>query len=108
MINNRNCFGVNFGYNGEIPLPTIRIPNDFSSTLKQFELGNSYKCYFVFVGGKYVENMKDIVDIVDDIAMQFNGIKPIAMFVMGKFNSFQIENFSSHGQELTKVLTETF
>ena len=103
MINNQNCFAVNFGYNGEIPIPSFSLTTDIKQNLKQFEFEKTYKCFFVFVGGKYVEEMKTIVDIVEDISEQFHGIKPIAMFVWGKFSSWKINNFSSYGQDLTKV-----
>ena len=94
---------VNFGYDGEIPFQTISLPNHYNQNFDQYEFEKSYNCYFVFVGGKYVEDLKVIVDIVEDITHHFHGIKPIAMFVMGKFNSFEINNFSSHGEDLTKV-----
>ena len=71
--------------------------------MKQFEFDKSLKCFFVYVGGTNIEDMKTIVDIVEDISEQFYGIKPIAMFVMGKVSSLEINNFSSHGQDLTKV-----
>ena len=99
MINNQNCFAVNFGYNGEIPLPTISFSKRFS---QKFE--NSYKCFFVFVGGKYIEKMITVVDTVGDISHQFHGIKPIAIFVKGPLRNQEINNFSSHVPELTKVL----
>ena len=103
MINNQNCFGANFGYNGEVPIPMINLKIDIEHNLKQYEFGKSYKCFFVFVGGDYFENMEAIVDIVEDISEQFHGIKPVAMFVIGKFNTLQINKFSSYGQELIKV-----
>ena len=103
-VKTQNCFGVRLGYYGEIPIPSYSLQIDIRPNLIPFEYKNAYKCYFVFVGGKkYVENMKTIVDIVGDITEQFYGIKPIAMFVLGKLSSFETYNFSSHGQDLTKV-----
>ena len=103
MINTQNCFAVNFGFSGEIPLPTISLQIDKRLQLKQYGFKNSYNCFFVFVGGRYVEDMKTIVDVVMDISDQFHGMKPITMFVMGQFDSLEINSFSSHGQDLIKV-----
>ena len=102
-VNSQNCFGVNLGYHGEIPIPSFSLQIDIRPNLTPYELEKTHKCYFVFVGGKYVDDMKTIVDIVEDISEQFHGIKPIAMFVLGKFSSLEINNFSYHGQDLTKV-----
>ena len=103
MINNQNCFAVNFGYNGEIPIPAYSISIKTRSNLKQYNFENSKTCFFAFVGGKYVKNMKTIVAIVENITEQFHGIEPIAMFVIGKFNTWGIKDFSSIGKKLTKV-----
>ena len=106
MINNQNCFAANFGYNGEVSIPTISLAI-IRQNMTQHELKDSYKCFFIFVGGKYVEEMKIILDRVKEITDQFHGIKPIAMFVIGKFNAFEIGSFSSHSLELTKVICLT-
>ena len=103
MIDNQNCFALNLGFNLETPIPSISIPLDNRQNLKHYDFDNSYTCYFVFVGGKYIEDMKAIVDVVENITQQFHGITPIAMFVLGKLSTFKIDNLSSHGQHLTKV-----
>ena len=103
VINTQNCFAVNLGFRGEIPLPTISLQIDIRQQLKHYEFEKSFNCFIVFVGGRYVEDMKIIVDIVENISEQLHGMKPSAMFVMGRFNSFEISNFSSQGQELIKV-----
>ena len=97
---------MNFGYNGEIPIPIISLAI-IRQNMTQYELEDSYKCFFVFVGGKYVKEMKTILDTAKEITEQFHGIKPIAMFVIGKFNAFEIRSFSSHSLELTKVICLT-
>ena len=102
-VNSQNCFVVNFGYNGKIPIPSFSLPIDIRQNLTPYEFDKIHKCYFVFVGGKYVDNMQTIVDIVEDISEQIYGRKPIAMFVLGKFSSWEINNFTSHGRDLTKV-----
>ena len=52
--------------------------------------------------------MKTIVDIVEDISEQFHGIKPVAMVIMGSFNTEETRDFSSYGQERTKVELTSF
>ena len=104
MINHQNCFGINFGYNGEMPIPTINLKIDNSQDLKKYDFETSYTCYFVFVDGKHVEEMITIVDIVEYISEQFHGIKPIAMLVIGKFTTLKISEFSQIGKEITKVV----
>ena len=103
MINNQNCFALNFGYNGEIPIRTVSFQIAVQQKLEHHEFEKSYKCFFVFVGGKYVETMKTVVDKVEDISKQFHGIHPIAMFVMGKFSSLEIKKLSHIGHKFTKV-----
>ena len=104
FINNKNCFAVNFGYNGEIPMPTISLPIKINQEdLKHYYFEKSYTCYFIFVGGKFVDDMKEIVDTVEDITEQFHGMMPMAMFVMGKISSFEKDNYSQNGNQVTKV-----
>ena len=71
--------------------------------MKQYEFKNSYTCFFVFVGGKYVQEIATVVDRVEDISKQFHGIKPVAIIVIGKFGTWETNNLSSYGQNLTKV-----
>ena len=103
LINNQNCFAANFGYKGELPLPAINLPIITNENLKKHEFEGSHHCFFAFVGGNYVQDMETIVESVKVISGHLHGIKPVAMFVMGKFNSIEIEKFSFHGQEFTKV-----
>ena len=104
MINNQNCFVVNFGNNGEIPLTTLSFQLDIKQNLKQLNFENSNTCYFVIVSGKYVEDMKTVVDIVEEIIKHFHGVKPIAMFILGKFNTIGTIDISSFGNQLPKVV----
>ena len=56
-----------------------------------------YKCFYVFVGGKFVNDMDILMEFVEDISKnQFHGTRPIAMFVIGKFDTFEINKFSPH------------
>ena len=103
MVNNQNCFAVNFGYSEEISFPAVSLPLDSSQNLKQYNLENSYKCYFVFLGGKYAQDMKSVVDIVEDITEHFHGVKPVSMFLMGRFSTALIHDLSFYKQEITKV-----
>ena len=103
-INNQNCFAINFGFNEEIPLPTL----SFSSQVHQqidnfFNFGKDYKCYYIFVGGKYLQEMKTVMNVVEGITDQFHGIKPKAMFLIGKYSTPEIVKISSFINDLTMV-----
>ena len=104
MINNQNCFAVNFGFSGEIPLPTFCHTFANNQKLQQYDLGESFTCFYVFVGGKYVKVIKNVIEIVEAISGQFNGVRPKGMFIMGKFNTSNIKNISTLVPELTKVV----
>ena len=44
------------------------------------------------------------MDVVEDVSAQFHGVKPIAMFVLGKYSTFEINKLSSHTKDLTVVI----
>ena len=50
IINNRNCFAFNFGYNGDIPIPSYSLPRDTNIDLGQYEFEKHYNCFLVFLG----------------------------------------------------------
>ena len=104
MITHQNCFAVNFGYNGEIPFPTISIPINAQKQLDQFlNFEKDYKCYYIFVGGTYAQDMKTVMDIVEGITAQFHGMGPKAMFLLGKYSTADINKISLFINNLTMV-----
>ena len=106
MITHQNCFAVNFGYNGEIPFPTISIPINAQKQLDQFlNFEKDYKCYYIFVGGNYVQDMKTVVNEVEGIIAQFHGNMPKTIFFIGKYNTQEINKVSSFIHDLLTMVT---
>ena len=116
MINNQNCLAINIGSNGEIPLPTINLPVQDNRNVTQFGFGTSYNCYFVFIGKlKYISylyflcesifistqkiilGIKDmstidtIAYLVEEIVAQFEGKRPISVYLLGKHTTSDIK-----------------
>ena len=44
------------------------------------------------------------MDIVEEISSKFYGVKPIALFVMGKYTTAEINQLSLYTKDLTVVL----
>ena len=95
MISNQNCFAANFGYNGEIPFPTVSIGVETKQSLENYDFESYCKCFYVFVGGKYVQDMKKVMEAVDEVTKTYHGVKPIAMFLIGKYTTDQLKQISS-------------
>ena len=101
MVNTQNCFALNFGYNGEIPFPTLTV--DVHPNLEQYGFERYYKCFYVFVGGKYVDDMENVMDVAEEVSSKFHGVKPIALFLMGKYTTAEINELSLYTKDLTVV-----
>ena len=102
MVETQSCFALNFGYNGMIPFPTLSV--DVHPNLEQYGFERYYKCFYVIVGGQYVYDMENVMDVVEDVSDQFHGIRPIALFVMGKYTTEEINKLSLYTKDLTVVL----
>ena len=103
MINNQNCFAVNFGFSGEIPFPTITLTKDVQQSLEMFGFDRLYRCFYVLVGGKYADHMVNLLDVVEGVTDKFHGIKPIALFLMGKYDTDRINELSKQSRNMTMV-----
>ena len=108
MINNQNCFAVNMGFNGEIPFPTLTLTVDAQENLEKYGIDRFYKCFYVFVGGKYVDDMENVVEIVEGVTGKFHGIRPKALFIMGKYGTDRINELSKQTKNLTMVHINLF
>ena len=104
MIHSQNCFGLNFGYNGEIPFPTIDLIVSTNRDYAQYNFENHYKCFYVFVGGKYVDNMEIVMNLIKDVSNHMNGVRPIAMFLFTNYSMSEINKLSIFIKDLTVVL----
>ena len=82
MINQQNCFAANFGFKGEIPIPEISFSVDDKPNLSQYELDRYYSCFFVFIGGKYVDVINDVMKVAGEISKIINKPGPVAVFIM--------------------------
>ena len=103
MINNQNCFAINFGYNGEIPFLTFTMTDDNEKNLEKYEFERYCKCFYVFVGGKYVQDLRHIMVQVEGVSRIFHGTKPVAMFLMGKYSTYEVNQVSTHNNDLPMV-----
>ena len=76
--NVEQCFAVNFGSTTPFDIPTLSVdikkdfqnPNDISTN----------HCFLVFVGGKYVDVIEEVMKKVDTIAKDI-ALTPLAVFV---------------------------
>ena len=94
MVNNQNCFALNFGYNGEIPFPSISLGFNAEISLDKYEFQKRCKCYYVFVGSSYVEDLKNVMEVVEGVSKIYHGIRPNALFIMGKYSTSEINKIS--------------
>ena len=108
MVNNQNCFALNFEFNGELPFASITLKLDIKPNIEKYGLERYYKCFYVFVGGTYVDDLEKVINIVEDISDQFHGIRPIALFVIGKFDTSELNKFSLNIKDLTMVYFHFF
>ena len=83
MINHQNCFAANFGFQGKIPVPQLSFSLRSELNLGQYELEKYYSCLFVFVGGKYIHEINDVMKVAEIIAKQLNKLNPEAVFISG-------------------------
>ena len=103
MINNQNCFAANFGFNGNIPIPSLSFSLKPELNLGPYELEKYYSCLFVFVGGKYIHEFNDVLKVAEKISKQLNKPNPEAVFISGssetlKRNSNQIATIPTVGK----------
>ena len=103
MINTQNCFALNFGYNGEIPFPTLNLKVTNNGNLGQYDFEQHYKCFYVFVARQYIDDLENVMEIVENVVDKFYGFRPIAMFMMGKYTTTEINKFSEQTKQLTLV-----
>ena len=103
MVNNQNCFALNFGFDQEIPFPTFTFSHNMEVSLDSYGLENHYMCFFVFVGRKYIQVLEDIMKKVDNVSDKFHGLRPTAIFVLGKFETSHINSFTKHAFNETMV-----
>ena len=104
MINNQNCFAVNFGFRDEIPIPQIRLNIKKQPDLSQYGLDISfYKCFFVFVGGNDLQELEEVMKVVDEISIKAEAVRPSALFLEGNLDTATLKNLSPKFNNLAAV-----
>ena len=74
-----NCLSLNFGYHDmELSIPPIDITPK-SKMKPNFDSPSS--CFFVIVGGKYLNKIGDVMEKVNSARDDLGGIRPLAVFL---------------------------
>ena len=98
MMEHSNCLAVSFGYKGEIPFPQIQVKVQEEQDWSKFEFQKHFKCFMVFVGGRYLQDIYRVVLKVLEISTQFGGLPAEAMFLKGKHDVQLVALLSKYSQ----------
>ena len=84
ILNNMGCFIVNFGYKETSPYPQINLSMDvFPFNIGTYGSKSPSKCSIVLIGGKYLNNVDQIMGFVGMIAEDIE-MMPYAVFLMAE------------------------
>ena len=83
-----NCLSLNFDY-FDINLSIPQIAATPGSELKLTFEHNS--CFFVIVGGKYLNKIGSVMEKVDSITNDIGGTRPQAIFIISNTNKDNID-----------------
>ena len=80
-VSNSNCYVLNFGWTEELPLPQLffNLDNNDQTDLSRVRTTSPSNCFFVFIGGKYLSRLKDVVNKVEHVETDV-ATKPITYF----------------------------
>ena len=102
-----NCLSLNFDYY-DINLSILQIATTPESELElTFDFPSS--CFFVIVGGKYLNKIGSIMEKVDSITNDIGGTRPMAVFIISNNNIVDIDidiNFSFDRYRSTPVMVK--
>ena len=91
----KHCFSLNFGYHENTwSFPQIAMTPESSRKLI-FDFPSS--CFFVFIGGKYINRIGDVMDKVDSVTNDIRGNIPLAVFLIS--NNYKENIKIDHGFE---------
>ena len=81
----QHCFTLNFGYHDtELSIQQIALkPN----TQSKIDYDSSSSCFFVIIGGKYLNMVGDVMEKVNNITNDVGGINSLAVFIIS--NSYK-------------------
>ena len=65
---NQHCFSVSFGYDNDLDILMYELTLDFNvESIDRFSINSIDDCFLVFVGGKYVDMIDQVVIKVEII-----------------------------------------
>ena len=85
VFNGQRCFVLNFGYKESFPFPQIGLSlnSDHNLNVGTFGLKSPNKCSIVVIGGKYLEQVDEVMRMVDKITEDIAWM-PYAVFLMAE------------------------
>ena len=90
-----NCLSLNFDY-FDINLSIPQIASTPESELKlTFDFPSS--CFFVIVGGKYLNKIGSVMEKVDSITNDIGGTRAMAVFIISNSNKDNIDIDVNYG-----------
>ena len=102
-----HCISLNFDYI-DINLPIPQIATSLESELKlTFDFPSS--CFFVIVGGKYLNKIGSVMEKVDSIINDIGGTRAMAVFIISNNDKDDIDidiNYSSNRYKSTPVMVK--
>ena len=95
ILQQRNCFVLNFGTFKDIPLPQVSmtLETEITQNVDENNLNAPSNCFFVTVGGKYLDILDDVIRKVETVAKKM-AAKPV-MIVLETQNIHDVPTFSS-------------
>ena len=78
-----SCLSLNFGiYNQELEMQQILLTpeSNFTLNFNSDSMNTAISCFIVLLGGKYLNNIKDVMTKVDSIKQDV-GMRPQAIFI---------------------------
>ena len=79
---------MNFGYYDlELTIPQISLTPE-SDTNLNYDSPNS--CYFVIIGGKYLDMIGDVMEKVSAVTNDVGGFRPLAVFLVCNDNNKEL------------------
>ena len=90
-----NCLSINFDYfDVNLSIPQIAATPE-SELMLTFDFPSS--CFFVIVGGKYLNKIGSVLKKVDFITNDIGGTRPLAVFIISNTNQDDIDIDIDHG-----------
>ena len=85
ILQDQGCFILNFGYKQPLPFPEIKLSLDpnFYLNVGTDGLNSPSKCSLVVIGGKYLEQVDEVMRMVDKITEDISWM-PSAVFADGR------------------------